>query len=186
MKFYVLLTAFTLSAFASANELTVTSTAIVNNYGSSCASKGNDTEALLTQVEAKISALKGLIQQKSVVNSTPEYIPPSQHYDACAYSVYTCGGYYPGYPGSGYPNHGPGCGYVCQGGWIEDPGHTIENLRCDTTLFVNSNDYLANLVQTNGGDIHAALAAALAVGNVVYDEVDGNTHTARWVTVTQK
>ena len=187
-----ILAVLAMSTFASANDLTVTSTAIVDNFGPACASKGNDTEALITQVSQSMPAVRGLLQQKSVVNSTPEYVPPSQHYDACAYTYYTCGGY-PGYGGGygnpypGYgPGYGPACGYVCQGGFVTDPGYTENHYRCDTTLTVNSPDYSLSLSQSNQGDTRAQLNAALAKGNVVYTEIDGDRNTVRWVSVDKK
>jgi hypothetical protein len=187
-KAALILFSLVLSVAAQANTVTVTSTAIIDNFQKACGSKGNDTQALITSAERAVPAINGLISQNSIVNSTTEEVPPSTHYDGCAYFVYQCGGYYPGpYPGFGhhgypgyYPGYGAGCGNYCEGGFVTDPGYTISHDRCDTTLTLDSKQYVLNLYQGTYNPT-AELNAALAKGNVVYDEIDHGK--ARWVAI---
>ena len=157
------------AAGAQAQELTLTSTAIVSNYGPACASKGNDTEAHINQVEAVFPALRGLLQQKSVVNTDIHYVPPVSVYEPCLYQQPVC--YWNG--------RFQTCYNQCIGGYVTRGGYNVTNSRCDTTLYLNSDNYRLNIGQ---GDSNA-LNAAKAQGNVIYDEADHGQ--ARWVSVNQ-
>ncbi len=181
-KTALILFSLVLSVAAQANTLTVTSTAIIDKFQTACGSKGNDTQALITSAEKAIPAVSGELSQTSVVNSTTEEVPPSDHYDGCAYMGYACG-YYPPRPyPTFYPNPGA-CGYYCEGGWVTDPGYTLTHDRCDTTITLNSNAYVLNFYQGTHNPT-AELKAALANGNVVYSEVDHGK--AVWVAVDPK
>jgi len=175
-----------MSVAAQANTVTITSTAIVDRFQQACGSKGNDTQAMITAAERAIPAINGELSQASDVKSNPEYVPPSTHFDGCAYTVYQCNTFYPGprpYPGyyPGYQNGG--CAYYCQAGYVTEPGYTISHDRCDTTLNLNSNEFVLNLYQGSHAP-EAELNAALAKGNVVYSEIDHGK--ARWVAVDKK
>ena len=186
MKTLILVLALAVSAVASADQLTVTSTAIVDKFGPACASKGNDTEVMIGQAQQRMPYLKGLLSQKSAVNDSPVFVPPTTYFDPCAYRRTICTSNpqpypYP-YPNPGYPNQV--CRTVCEGGYITTGGYTQDHYHCDTTLILDNADYFLALHQANTGDVNAAVNAATAVGNVVYSEVDHSV--ARWVTVSHK